>query len=457
MSIPATHAALRDMRHILHPWQHLGCEAPEEPLMIERAEGAYVFDAHGRRYLDAVGGLWCNAIGFGRQDMAIAISEQVRRLTFANSFVDMGNPVAAELAERLCERAPSGLGRVIFTTGGSTAVESAIRLAHFYWSCRGRPGKRHVLALRGGYHGSTYLAASLTGREDRVAEFAYDTTQVHLLACPKLFAAGADMREADFCDWLLRDLEEQIGRVGAQNIAAFIAEPILGSGGVVVPPEGYLRRVRETCRRHEILYVSDEVVTGFGRVGAWFASEKVFGFSPDIMVSAKCLTSGYLPLGAAIYSDEIHEVIAHRSRAREFAHGFTNSGHPVSCAAALQVIDIIERERILENVRRTGAYLQQRIRGLSDAPFVGDIRGLGMMIGIEYVADRDSGKPFPAGANVAGRVSRLAEMRGLLVRSCGHVNILSPCLASTPDQVDFIVDTLTDAIGELCRTPGAGT
>jgi adenosylmethionine-8-amino-7-oxononanoate aminotransferase len=445
-------AAQRDIRHILHPWQHLSLEHCAEPLIIERAEGAYVFDSRGRRYLDAVGGLWCNAVGFGRGDMATAIHEQIKRLSFANSFVDMGNPRAAELAERLCEHAPQGINRVIFTTGGSTAVESAIRLAHFYWSCRGKAQKRHLLALRGGYHGSTYMAASLTGREDRAAEFAYDTSTVHLLASPKMFPAHDAAGESDFCNGLIEDFERQIARLGAECVAAYIAEPILGSGGVVVPPHGYHVRVRELCRRYEILYIADEVVTGMGRVGEWFASHSVFGVIPDVIVSAKCLTSGYLPLGAALYSDEIHAAIAGSPHAREFAHGFTNSGHPVSCVAALKVIDIFEREQILRNVCRTGAYFEHRLRRLLEFPIVGEVRGMRMMIGVEYVADRVSRTPFPKDFNVAGRVSQLAERRGLLVRSCGHVNIISPCLASTPEQVDCVVDVLADSLDELCQS-----
>lgn len=436
-------------QRMLHPWQPLGRRTREDTLSIERADGAYVVDAAGRRYLDAVGGLWCNSVGFGREDVAAAIGEQARRLAYASCFVDMGHTGATALAEALCARAPRGIEHAMFSTGGSTAIDTAIRLAHFFHACAGRPQRRHVLVHRHAYHGSTYLAASLTGEEDRAPGFAFETGWIHAVACPDPDAAPPGVSPLAHRDALLAAIERRIAAIGAERIAAFVTEPVLGAGGVIVPPPGYHRALRDLCRRHGILYVADEVVTAMGRVGHWFASEDAFDATPDIVTTAKCLTSGYVPLGATLYSREIHEVIRAGDERRVFAHGFTNSGHPLACAAALRVIEIVEREGILANVTRVGAHLHARLAALRSLPIVGAVRGLGLMAGIEYYADRARREHFPEALDVARRVSQRCEAHGVLVRSRGHVNILSPCLALDVAQADRIADVLTLSIQEV--------
>lgn len=433
-----------DRRHILHPWQHFESFEREGALLIERGEGAYIVDTAGRRYLDAVGGLWCTNIGLGREEMAEAIAAQVRRLAYANPFVDMGSPPAAELAARLARLAPGDIDHVIYTTGGSTAIDTAARLIHFYQYCRGKPHKRHFIARRQGYHGSTYLSASLTGK-DRIPEFEYKTDTIHFVSCPNHYRAPAGVSEAAFCDFLVAELEAKIREIGADNVAAFFAEPIMGAGGVIVPPEGYNRRTWELCRRHDILYVADEVVTAFGRLGHWFASEGEFGIEPDIITCAKGLTSGYLPLGATLFSRRIYETIKDDPD-RFFGHGFTYSGHPVCCAAALKALDILERERLMDNVRDVGQYFESRLHELEDLPIVGNVRGRKLMMCVEFVADRASRSLFPESLNIGKRVSNRCEQMGLIVRSIVHLNIMSPAFTLTRDQVDFIVDVLRKGI-----------
>jgi putrescine---pyruvate transaminase len=444
---PSPHQALweQDRRHVTHPWQHFDSFRQDGALLIDRGEGVHIVDTQGRRYLDAVGGLWCTNIGLGRDEVADAIASQVRRLAYANPFVDMGNARAAELAGRLATLAPGDLEHVIFSSGGSTAVDTAVRLIQFYQYCRGRPHKRHLISRRQGYHGSTYISASLTGK-DRIPEFRYETDFIHLVSCPNPYRAPEGMTEAQFCDFLLDELEQKIVALGPENVAAFFAEPIMGAGGVIVPPEHYNRRTHELCRKYDMLYVADEVVTGFGRVGHWFASKGLYDIEPDIITCAKGLTAGYLPLGATLYSERIHAAISEGDPNRFFGHGFTYAGHPVACAAALKVLDIIERERLMDNVRDVGEYFETRLQELSALPIVGNVRGRKLMMCVEFVANRGTKDLFPEEVNVGKRVSNRCEEMGLIVRSIVHLNIMSPAFIITRAQVDFVVDTLRQGI-----------
>jgi len=315
----------------------------------------------------------------------------------------MTNQPAAELAAKLASLAPGSLNHVMFGCGGSTAIDSAYRLIQFYQNCRGKPEKKHVIARDASYHGTTYLAMS------------------------------------------------KIHDIGADNIAAFFAEPIPGAGGVIVPPEGYHRRTWELCKANDILYVSDEVVTAFGRLGEWFASDSVFGIKPDIITCAKGLTSGYLPLGATLYSDEIHNVISEPGQGRYFAHGFTYSGHPVSCAAALKNIEIMERENLFEHARDVGGYFEKRIRSLQDLPIVGQVRGKKLMQCVEFVADKATRKVFPESLDIGKVISDIADKKGLLVRPIINLNVMSPPLVITHDEIDIIIDTLAESIEEATK------
>jgi len=439
----------KDREHFLHPWTHFDSFKNEGSLVIQEAHGAYVTDAAGRRYLDGIGGLWCVNIGYGREEMARAIGAQVMRLSYSNTFVDCTNEPAAELAAQLAALAPGSINHVAYSLSGSCANDTAIRLAHYYHSRRGEPERRLVLSRYNSYHGSTYLGMTLTHRPgDRSPHFRYIEGLVHHLSAPYAYRRPAGMSEEAFTDMLVAELGEAIETLGARHIAAFIAEPIQGAGGVVPPPVGYLGRVRELLARHGILYISDEVVTGFGRVGHWFASRDEFGIQPDIIVAAKGLTSGYLPLGATLYSDEIHEVISASDPQAWFTHGFTYSGHPVCCAAALENIDIIRRERLLEHVRTVGDYFERRLRELGSLPIVGDVRGRRFMMCVEYVADKATRAPIAEAADISRRIARRCESKGLLVRPLGHLDIMSPPLILTRAQCDTLVDTLGAAIEE---------
>jgi len=438
-----------DRAHILHPWTNFGPFEKEGSLVITRGDGCNLWDADGRQYFDAVGGMWCTNIGLGRKEMAQAIGDQAERLAFSNTFVDMTNGPSAQLAAKLAELAPGDLNRVHFTTGGSTAVDTAARMVVYVQSCLGFPEKTQLVARDHSYHGSTYLSQSLGKRPgDRVDEFRYITDGIHLLSVPDPYRRPDGMSEAQFCDFLVTEFEDLIARVGADRIGGFFAEPIQASGGVIVPPEGYLRRMWQVCQRHGILFVADEVVTAFGRLGHWFASEAEFGVIPDIITCAKGLTSGYIPLGAMIFSDRIWDIMA-ADGDRWFTTGFTYSGHPVACAAGLKNIEIIERENLLANAADVGDYFLDRLKTLEELPLVGQTRGRRLMVCVENVANKDTKEPLPDGVNESKRISNLCEEMGLMVRPIGHLNVMSPPLIITRDNVDFVVETLGRAITQV--------
>ncbi|SMY09628.1 aminotransferase [Flavimaricola marinus] len=436
--------AAMDQAHALHPWTHFDSFETEGAVVLTRGEGVWLWDDAGRKYLDAVGGLWCTNIGLGRADMAQAIADQALKLAFTSTFVDITNAPAARLAGKLAELAPGDLNRVHFTTGGSTAIDSAYRLAQYVQAARGFSGRTHVIARKQSYHGSTYAAMSIGLRDgDRVPEFTYKSDTIHHVSAPILYRRAEGQTEAQLTDALVAEFEAKIAEVGAEKIAAFFAEPIQASGGVLVPPQDYLARMAAVCRKHGILVIADEVVTGFGRLGAWFASQDVYGFTPDMICCAKGLSSGYQPIGAVIFSDALWDDMRGD---KWFTSGYTYSGHPVACAAALKNIEIIENEDILARATRAGALFQEGLRSLSDLPIVGDVRGHTLIGCVENVADKATKRAFPDEVDIGRRVTHAAEARGLMVRPLGALNVMSPALIISDSEITQIVETLGAAI-----------
>ncbi len=447
----------KDRAHLVHPYGSLDRKQQSTSLPIVSGQGTRLVDSEGRAYLDAVGGMWCTNIGTGNEEMVAAIADQVRTLSYSNPFVDMTTEPAVLLAERLASLAPGDLKRVFFTTGGSTAVDSAFRFAHFYQNCRGKPNKKHVLTRKEAFHGSTYASISLGGKAaDRPKDFDVLTTRIHHLSSPNVYRPppGMDgLSDAEFAGALIDEMVAKIRELGgAEYVAAFFAEPIMGSGGVIVPPPDYLKRAWEVCKDYDILFVADEVVTAFGRLGHWFVSQDMFQIHPDILVCAKGLTSGYLPLGAMLFSERMYEVVSEPGKGRYFAHGFTYSGHPVCCAAALKNIEILERDRILEHVRGVGPYFIEQLQTLNDLAIVGDVRGSHLMACIEFVQNKHTKGLFPESMDIGKVVSDEAEARGLIVRPVMHLNILSPPLVITRSEIDFVVHTLRQSIEAAERT-----
>lgn len=438
-----------DKAHFLHPWQVFDVFSEEGALAIAEGEGSFIFDTDGNKYFDAVGGLWCNNIGLGRKEMAEAIAEQALKMSYASPFVDLTNVPAAKLAAKLAELAPGNINRVFFNCGGSTSIDTAFRLIHFYQNCRGKHEKKHMISRVNSYHGSTFAAMSIGGKPgDHPPEFDYLSDTIHHISCPNYYRyADKGMSEAEFVDTLVQEFEDKIIELGgADKVAAYYAEPIMGAGGVIVPPLNYNKRMWEVCKKYDMLYVSDEVVTAFGRLGHWFASESEFGVQPDIITCAKGLTSGYQPLGATLFSDDIWDVISEEGKGRCFAHGYTYSGHPVACAAALKNIEILERENLFDNVNEVGPYFEQQLKTLEELPIVGQVRGRKFMMCVENVANKETKELFPEELDIGKRIANHADARGLIVRPIVHLNVMSPPLTMTKADVDFIVSTLRESI-----------
>ena len=446
----------KDRDHNVHPWTDFATFKEQGSLVVAESEGCYVYDAEGARYLDGIGGLWCVNIGYGNEEMAQAIAEQARRMTYYSTFGHITTPPAAELAAKLAELAPGPLNHVFFGTGGSMSNDTAIRIIHFYFNRLGKKSKKKIIARTDGYHGSTYLAMSMTGVAFDHQGFDLAPGLVRHIPNPNPYRRPEGMSMEAFCDEKVADLENAILDLGPENVAAFIAEPIMGAGGVIVPPPGYHRRTKEVCEKYEVLYISDEVVTGFGRLGHFFASETVFDFVPDIITCAKGLSSGYLPLSGTLLSDDIYDVISvPQTEGALFTHGFTYSGHPVCCAAGLKNIEIMERDDICAHVLEVGPYLEEQLDTLRDLPIVGDVRGKCFMMCVENVADRETKALLPDEAVVGNRIAAHAQKRGVIVRPIAHLNVLSPPLTMTRRQVDELVGVLRESIvetmGELRR------
>ncbi|WP_275286698.1 aminotransferase [Halomonas elongata] len=437
----------KDKDHFIHPFTDFSTFHEEGCDLITDSDGIYVEDARGNRFIDGIAGLWCVNVGHGRAEIGQAMADQATRMAYFSTFNNLSNAPAAELSAKLAELAPAHLNHVFYSCGGSTANDATIRLVHYYFNRLGKPNKKRILSRNNAYHGTTYLAATLTGIESN--NWAFDTLD-HLvthLSEANCYRRPEGMSEAEYCDHLVKEFEDTVAEIGADNIAAFIAEPIMGAGGVLVAPEGYHKRVQAVCRANEILFIADEVVTGFGRLGHFFASEAVFETQPDIINCAKGLSSGYAPLGATLISDELYEVLGTpQGKGGVLSTGFTYSGHPVSCAAALKSIEIIEREAICENVREVGPYLEQQLKTLSHHATIGNVRGSHFMMCLENVADKDTKALLPVEARVGDRIAFEAQQRGLIIRPVGHLNVISPTLIWSRETVDTAVAILDEAL-----------
>ena len=440
----------KDRDHMIHPWVDLGLVKSREPLIVVEGEGATVTDSRGHRMIDAIGGMWCVNVGYGRNEIADAIAEQARKLCYFSPFGMIATPPSIEFAHRLAKYAPGDLNHVFFTTGGSTAVDSALRFVQFRNNFLGKPKKKHIITREYAYHGSTLLSASVSGKPADRGNMDLITETIHHIPSPNPYRRPEGMSLEAFCDAKVADLENKILELGAENVACFIAEPLLASGGVIVPPPGYQKRTWEICRKYDVLYISDEVVTGFGRLGHVFASEPMFGIEPDIITCAKGLTSGYVPLGAMIVSDRLFDALTETAgKGQFFANGYTYSAHPVACAAGMANLDIIEREDICGRVRENGPYFQKRIGELIDLDLVGDVRGSHFMVCVECSADKAKKTVTPPTWDVARRIFEKCVPKGLLVRPMGHLMVLSPPLVITRAQIDEAADTLRKAIIEV--------
>ncbi|MDX8467266.1 aminotransferase [Mesorhizobium sp. VK23B] len=432
-------------RHLVQPWPYAGSVGAEARALIGEGDGIYITDASGKRLIDGPAGMWCINVGHRREELARVMYDQAMALSYNTPWYTMNAP-SAELARRIADAAPSDLSHTFFTTGGSSAVETALRFMQFYNNVRGRPEKKLILSRGGAYHGSTYLSASLNGRpRDRDWMDGADELVIKL-SSPDPFRRPKEMSVAAFTDFLVDQFRDTVARVSADRIGAFVGEPVQASGGVIVPPDGYLKRIREICRENDILYISDEVVTGFGRLGHVFASGDVFGIDPDMITFAKGVTSGYFPLGGVIISERLLEQLRRSNHPDAlFGHGLTYTSHPIGCAVALKNLDLLEGG-VLQHAREIAPYFQARLKSLEELPLVGEVRGLGLMACIECVADRESKDPLQLDKDVGKRIDAHCHELGLLVRPLINMCVMSPPLIISREQVDDMVAILREGI-----------
>lgn len=431
-------------QHLLHPWGDLSALGKDDwSSIVVRGEGVYVYDAEGNRLLDGPAGMWCMQTGYGRSEIADAVAKQIMNLGYSTAFM-LINDREVELAERIADKTPGDLNRVYFTTGGSTAVDSALRLCQLANNIKGQTQRKHIITREKAYHGSTFLSASVTGKERDKTAMDVIHEGIHFLSAPCHFYHPQFETESEFCDFLVDELEQKILEIGADNVMCFIAEPILASGGVIVPPEDYNFRCWKMVKKYNITYIADEVVTAFGRLGHWFASEEVFGIVPDIIIFAKGVTSGYIPMGGYAVSEAfLDSFTGDNADGCLYSNGYTWSGSPVACAAALASWDIIENENLLENVLEVGPYFQDQLRTLIDIPLVGNVRGHGLMAAVEMTIEGHNEEDLLANDYAIGEmVDEHCQQLGLLVRPFINICIISPPLIITKKQIDELVSIL---------------
>ncbi|KOF14382.1 hypothetical protein AC244_27490 [Ensifer adhaerens] len=439
---PATENA---RKHLLMPAEEMSKLGTEVRPLLTHGEGVYLFDESGRRYIDGPAGMWCTQIGYGRQEIAKAIADQAMKLSYNSPWYTINSP-SSELAARIAEKTPGDLNRIFFTTGGSTAVDTALRFTEFYNNVLGRPEKKKIIVRKNGYHGSTQLTASCSGREGNWPNFDIANDRIKFISSPDKRHRGT-RSEAAFLQDLVEEFESTIDEIGPDKVAAFLAEPLLASGGVVIPPRGYHARIKAICESHDIIYISDEVVTAFGRCGEWFASEKVFGVVPDIITFAKGLTSGYVPMGGLAISERLlARISGEAANGSYFTNGYTYTGHPVSSAAALANMDVIENDGLLEHVRKVGVYFAERLAGLATLPSIWDVRTAGLIGCVECITEPGRTFADESDKRLTGVVDRLCFERGLVVRPIANMCVLSPPLTINRQEIDEMCDILRSAI-----------
>lgn len=441
-----------DQAHLLHPLHHPSAYATTRVWVS--GEGALIRDSTGREYVDGLSGLWNVNVGHGRQELADAARTQMATLAYHSTYAGSTNEPAIALAERLSELAYPSINTFFFTSGGAEASETSFKTARFYWKALGRPDKIKVISRLRAYHGLTLAAMSATGLPGFWPMFEPRTPGFVHIDAPDPYRFVNPDPNISLGMAAANKLEEAILREGPETVAAFIAEPVQGAGGVIVPPSDYFARIREICTRYDVLFIADEVITGFGRTGRWFGLER-YGIEPDIMQFAKGITSGYVPLGGIGVSDRVRDVINSVPLSRRWMHAFTYSGHPTCCAVALRNIDILEHERLVGRAEAAGARLLEKLRGLEDLEGVGDVRGQGLMAAVEVVADKATKQPFPAEVGLTQRLTDALLERGLYTRVVMDCICLAPPLVTSDEVLDRMVETVRATIPSVLDTTRA--
>ncbi len=435
--MPTAELQALDAAHHMHPFTANADLAKRGARIITQADGVTLTDSEGEKILDAMAGLWCVNIGYGRDELADAAARQMKELPYYNTFFMSSHVPAIALADKLADLAPGDLNHVFFASGGSEANDTNIRLVRRYWDLMGKPGKKTIISRKNAYHGTSMGAASLGGMQGMHAQGGMPIPDIVHIGQPYWYLEGGDMSPEDFGLMRAHELEAKIDELGEDRVAAFIAEPIQGAGGVIIPPDSYWPEISRICAERDILLIADEVITGFGRTGEWFGTE-YYGLAPDIMTIAKGLSSGYAPIGGSMVSDKVAAVIGRD----EFTHGYTYSGHPVAAAVALENLRLLEEEKIVETVRNdTGPYLADKWHQLADHPFVGETTIVGMMASLALTADKSVRKPFKSDAGTVGFMTRERCFgNNLIMRHVADRMIIAPPLVMTRADIDTLFE-----------------
>ncbi|GJE00156.1 aminotransferase [Methylobacterium isbiliense] len=440
--------AARDVETLIHPYTNLALVRETGPLVLERGHGVWVYDTDGRPYLEGMAGLWCTALGYSNEELVEAARDQMARLPFSHLFSGRSHDPAIELAETLKEIAPIPVSKVFFTSSGSEANDTQVKLTWYLNNALGRPRKKKIIAQRKGYHGVTVASASLTGLPANHADWDLPLPGFLHAACPHHYrGAEAGESEEAFSARLAAELDAFIQREDPDTVAAFIAEPVMGAGGAIVPPKGYFAAIQPVLARYDIRFIADEVICGFGRLGTWFGAEAM-GVRPHSLSFAKAVTSAYMPLGGVTVEEPLYQAMLDESRKiGTFGHGTTYSGHPVACAVAIKALEIYRRDRIVEGAAEKAPHFQRRLSALAEHPLVGEARGVGLIGGLEIVADKASKRQYDPKAGVAARCVAFAQGEGLIVRFLAGDRIaLCPPLVIAPDEIDTLFDRLGRAL-----------
>ena len=437
-----------DLDHWVHPQYHKADHA--SPLLVERADGAYIYGHDGARYFDGLSGLWNAAVGHGRPELAQAAADAITRNTWTNNYVGFTNEAAIELSAKVVELSYDNMQGVYYTNSGSESNETNFKAARFYWSVKGRPEKNKIISRVEAYHGNTLGTMSATGMSVFYPNFEPTVAEIIPARTPEVEVTGGGRIDPGNVN--IDNIVATLEREGADTVAAVIAEPVQGASGVYPPPPDYFKQLREVCDRYEVLLIADEVITGFGRTGKWFALEH-FDVQPDMVSLAKAITSAYIPLGAAVWSKDVHETITGTDPSVKFMHAYTNSGHPVAAAVALRNLQIFEDENLVDNAADRGDQLLQGLQRLDELPHVGNVRGLGFMCGFDLLEDPETDKAFPAEAKMGTKLLGAIKKRGLISRVRNDAFVLAPPLISTKEQVDEVLTIVEESVKEV--TAGA--
>jgi 4-aminobutyrate---pyruvate transaminase len=440
--------AVRDVETLVHPYTNLATLRETGPLVLERGKGVFVYDTAGKAYIEGMAGLWCTALGHGNEELVEAAAAQMRKLPFAHLFNAKSHDPAIELAERLKEMAPVPISKVFFCNSGSEANDTQVKLIWYMNNALGRPRKKKIISRLKGYHGVTVASASLTGLPVNQRDFDLPIAGILHTGCPHHYRFAQDGEsEEDFATRLAAELDAMIEQEGPETVAGFIAEPVMGAGGVIAPPKTYFEKVAQVCRKHDIYMIDDEVICGFGRLGTAFGCQAL-GFVPDGISVAKALTSGYVPMAAVMVSEPMYQALLDESRKiGAFGHGFTYSGHPVAAAVAVKTLEIYARDRLFAAAAQKAPQFQARLKALAEHPLVGEARGTGLIGAIELVADKATKLSFDPKAAVGPRAVRFAEEEGLIVRFLPGDSIsVCPPLIIAPAEIDELFDRLGRAL-----------